>query len=127
MTVSDLTNGYMMLPVWGDSTASLFFSLAYGCGLPTLCPWVEEIRGPSGIETISNIARGGSVDTFAWIIVRPSGKIEQGILGKKGPNLPSVIEGAARIQEVLAEWHQEDLTSAQLPGRQPETRRVEGE
>jgi len=79
------------------------------------------------IETISDIARGGQIDTFAWIIVRPSGKIEKGILGKKGPNLPSVIEGAARIQEVLAEWHQEDLTSAQLPGRQPETRRVEGE
>ena len=79
------------------------------------------------IETISDIARGGSIDTFAWIIVRPSGKIEKGILGKKGPNLPSVIEGAARLQEVLAEWHQEDLTSAQLPGRQPETRGVEGE
>ncbi len=59
LTVSDLTNGYMMLPVWGDSTASLFFSLAYGCGLPTLCPWVEEIRGPSGIETISNIRNLG--------------------------------------------------------------------
>ena len=77
------------------------------------------------LETISNLARTGHIGTLAWIIVRPNGKIEKGILGKQGPDLPSVIEGAANLQELLAEWHQEELAGGQALSTQPETRWAE--
>ena len=61
---------------------------------------------------------------MAWIIVRPNGEVKEGILGKKGPDLPRVIEGAASLQKALAEWHQEELAGVQALGKQPETRWV---
>ena len=76
------------------------------------------------LETISNLARTGHIGTLAWIIVRPNGEVKEGILGKKGPDLPRVIEGAANLQELLAEWHQEELAGVQALGTQPETRLV---
>lgn len=77
------------------------------------------------LETISNLARTGHIDTLAWIIVRPNGELKEGILGKKGPDLPRVIEGAANLQELLAEWHQEELAGIQVPGKQPGNRCAE--
>jgi gliding motility-associated-like protein len=52
LTCADLTNGYLILPIWGDTTDYLMFTLSYLCGAPTLCPWVEEIRGPLGRDSI---------------------------------------------------------------------------
>lgn len=85
----------------------------------------RNVQLADDIETISDIARNGHIDTFAWVIVRPNGKVEIGILGKQGPDTPCLIEGAVRLQEVLAERHQEELPGVKALGRQQGTRRGE--
>lgn len=50
--VDDLTNAYMLLPVWGDTNNYLLFTLSYNCGLPTHCPWLVEIKGGMGQDSV---------------------------------------------------------------------------
>ncbi|MFN8395069.1 MAG: gliding motility-associated C-terminal domain-containing protein [Bacteroidia bacterium] len=50
-----LTNAYQILPVWGDTSSNLVFSLSYNCGLPFLCPWLSEIWSPPGHDTLLNV------------------------------------------------------------------------
>ena len=85
----------------------------------------RDLQLADDLETISNLARTGHIGTLAWIIVRPNGEVKEGILGKKGPALPRVIEGAASLQKALAEWHQEELAGGQALSTQPETRWAE--
>ncbi|TXH46911.1 hypothetical protein [uncultured Zoogloea sp.] len=65
------------------------------------------------IETISDIARGGRIGTFAWIIVRPNGETEQGILGKQGTDLTGVLRGARNLQKIVQKRIDEGANASQ--------------
>ena len=65
------------------------------------------------IETISDIARSGRIGTFAWIIVRPNGETEQGILGKQGTDLTGVLRGARNLQKIFQKRIDEGANASQ--------------
>lgn len=53
------------------------------------------------LDKISDIALDGHISTLVWVIVKPDGNFEHGILGEQGADLPTAIQGAESIRKAL--------------------------